>query len=237
VGFADLHIHTTASDGMMSPAMVLNYVSMATPLDTFAITDHNTMDGYERAREFQARYSHLQDLTLIPAIEVSSRAGHIIGLWVERMIPRDMSAEETIAAIHEQGGLAIAAHPFAWLPGLSEFTGVARRFLELPFDAVETRNSTPTELFNNHRTTRANRAHRQPLAECGGSDAHFLWAIGRTWTEYPGRGGTALREAITARRTEARGLPWGPHSLFQYFADRFRWSRFCREHGVALHDV
>ena len=132
-------------------------------------------------------------------------------------------------------GLAIAAHPFAWLPGLSEFTGVARRFLELPFDAVETRNSTPTELLNNHRTTRANRAHGQPLAECGGSDAHFLWAIGRTWTEYPGRGGAALREAITARRTEAKGLPWGVHSLFQYFADRFRWSRFCREQGVAHH--
>jgi predicted metal-dependent phosphoesterase TrpH len=72
---------------------VLNYVSMATSLDTLAITDHNTMEGYERAREFQVRYPHLQELTLMPAIEVSSRAGHIIGLWVERMIPRDLSAE------------------------------------------------------------------------------------------------------------------------------------------------
>ena len=35
--------------------------------------------------------------TLIPAIEISSLAGHIIGLWVERLIPRDLSAEETIA--------------------------------------------------------------------------------------------------------------------------------------------
>jgi predicted metal-dependent phosphoesterase TrpH len=236
MGLADLHLHTTASDGMMSAAMVLNYVSLATPLDTLAITDHNTMDGYERAREFQSRYEHLQDITLIPAIEVSSRAGHIIGLWVERVIPRDLSAEETIAAIHEQGGLALAAHPFAWLPGLAEFTGVARRFLDLPFDAVETRNSTPTELLNNHRTTRANRAHTQPLAECGGSDAHFLWAIGRTWTEYPGRGASALREAIATRRTEAKGLPWGPLDLLHYFRDRFRWTRFCRHHGVNLHD-
>src|SRR3954454_8676790 len=169
---------------MMSAAMVLNYVSMATPLDTLAITDHNTMDGYLRARDFQAQYPHLQEITLIPAIEISSRVGHIIGLWVERVIPRDLSAEETIAAIHEQGGLALAPHPFAWLPGLAEFAGVASRFLELPFDAVETRNSTPSALLNNHRTTRANRAHVTPLAEYGGSDAHFLWAIGRTWTEY-----------------------------------------------------
>ena len=236
MGLADLHLHTTASDGMMSPAMVLNYVSVATPLDLLAITDHNTMDGYERAREFQSRYPHLQEITLIPAIEISSRAGHIIGLWVERVIPRDLSAEETIAAIHEQGGLALAPHPFAWLPGLSEFAGVPR-FLELPFDAVETRNSTPTELLNNHRTTRVNRAHDRPLAEYGGSDAHFLWAIGRTWTEYPGRGAAALREALTARRTQAKGLPWGPHSLWQYYIDRFRWARFCRHHDVALHDV
>ena len=217
--------------------MVLNYISLATPLDTVAITDHNTMDGYERAREFQARFDHLQEITLIPAVEISSRAGHIIGLWVERLIPRGLSAEETIAAIHEQGGLALAPHPFAWLPGLAEFTGVAGRFLDLPFDAVETRNSTPSELLNNHRTTRANRAHHCPLAECGGSDAHFLWAIGRTWTEYPGRGGAALREAIAARCTSARGLPWGAHSLCQYFVDRFRWSRFCRDHHRTLHDM
>lgn len=237
VGLADLHIHTTASDGMMSPAMVLNYISVATPLDLVAITDHNTMDGYERARDFYAQHDHLHDLTLIPGIEVSSRVGHIIGLWVERVIPRDLSAEETVAAIHEQGGIALAPHPFAWLPGLSEFAGVANRFLTVPFDAVETRNSTPTEFLNNHRTTRVNRANAQPLAEYGGSDAHFLWAIGRTWTEYPGYGPEALRKAIASRSTQAKGLTWGPLSLWHYYADRFRWGRFCRSHGVALHDM
>jgi len=216
--------------------MVLNYVSAATQLDAVAITDHNTMEGYERARDFHARFAHLQELTLIPGIEISSNAGHIIGLWIARVIPRDLSAEETIAAIHEQGGLALAPHPFAWLPGLAEFAGVARRFLDLPFDGVETRNSTPSEMLNNHRVTRVNRAQAHPLAEFGGSDAHFLWAIGRTWTEYPGRGSDALRQALLTRRTEAKGMPWGPRDLLHYFADRFHWSRFCRRHGVNLHD-
>jgi predicted metal-dependent phosphoesterase TrpH len=221
---------------MMSAGMLLNYVAVATPLDAIAITDHNTMDGYERARDFHSSYEHFRHLALIPGIEVSSRSGHIIGLWVDHVIPRNLSAEETIAAIHEQGGLALAPHPFAWLPWLAEFAGVSYRFLELPFDAVETRNSTPTELFNNHRVARANRAHASPRAEYGGSDAHFLWAIGRTWTEYPGSGAGALREAIVNRRTEARGLPWGPGSLIQYYTDRYRWHGFCREHGVALDD-
>ncbi len=219
--------------------MVLNFVSVATPLDTIAITDHNTMDGWERARDFATRpeNDHLHELELIPGIEVSSRDGHIIGLWIERPIPRDLDAAETVAAIHEQGGIALAPHPFAWLPGLPEFAGVGRKFLEIAFDAVETRNSTPTELLNNHRTTRVNRTHSHPRSEYGGSDAHFLWAIGRTWTEYPGRGAGDLRTALCNGHSQANGLPWGPLSLLTYCRDRLRWFLFCRRHGVRLHDL
>ena len=77
MGKADLHLHTTASDGMMSPAMLLNYVSVHTRLDLIAITDHNTLEGYYRAREFHDRREndHLHGIELIPGIEVSSRPG------------------------------------------------------------------------------------------------------------------------------------------------------------------
>jgi predicted metal-dependent phosphoesterase TrpH len=239
MGRADLHVHTTASDGMMSPAMVLNYVSVHTDLDVLAITDHNTMAGWEQAREFAARpvNDHLAQLELAPGVEVSSRDGHIIALFVERLIPRDLSAAETIVAIHEQGGLALAAHPFAWLPGLKEFAGVGAQFVERDFDAVEVRNSTPTEFFNNWRTHRLNRRQREPKAEYGGSDAHFLWAIGRTWTEFPGRGAGDLRRAIEARTSRAGGLTWGPVSLLEYYRDRRRWRQFCAQHSVRLHDL
>ncbi len=239
MGQADIHLHTTASDGMMSPAMLLNYVAALTSLDLVVITDHNTQDGYLRAREFHDRpeNDHLHDLTLIPGIEVSSREGHILGLNVTGVIPRDLSAAETVAAIHEAGGLACAPHPYAWLPGLQDFAGVADRFLTLPFDAVETRNSTPTEMFHNPRVVRRNRRRQPPIAEYGGSDSHFLWAIGRTWTEYEGRGWEALAQSIRERRTRARGLTWGPVSLLRYFLDKRRWRSFCAEHGVRLHDL
>ena len=232
-------MHTTASDGMMSAAMVMNYVVTSTPLDVIAITDHNTMDGWARAREFQERpeNDHLRSLTLIPGIEISSRDGHVIGLWIGTKVPRGMSAEETVAAIHEQGGVALAPHPFAWMPGNPEFTGVGRRFLEIPFDAVETKNSTPSEWWNNPRTARLNRASPKPLAEYGGSDAHFLWAIGRTWTEFEGRTGEDLRRGLLERKTRAEGYLWGPISLWHYFRDRWRWYLFCRKHSVRLHDI
>jgi len=239
MGFADLHIHTTSSDGMMSAAMVLNYVAVNTKLDVLAITDHNTLDGWRRARDFKAApgNDHLVDLDLVPGIEVSSLDGHIIGLWVETMIPRDMSAAETVAAIHEQGGLALAPHPYAWLPGLREFAGVGSKFLTLPLDAVELRNSTPTEIFNNYRTGWMNRRRSNPIAEYGGSDAHFLWAISRTWTEFPGRGALALRTALERKQTRAKGLTWGPISLWHYYRDKTRWRKFCSKHNVRLHDL
>jgi len=239
MGMADVHLHTTASDGMMSPAMLLNYVSVHTRLDLIAITDHNTLDGYFRAREFHDRREndHLHAIELIPGIEVSSRDGHVLGINLTRLIPRGLSAAETVAAIHEAGGLAFAPHPYAKLPGLKDFAGVRGRFLQLPFDAVETRNSTPTELFNNPLVSFKNRRRQPPLAEYGGSDSHFLWAIGRTWTEYEGRGWKDFAESIRTRHTRACGMTWGPVSLWHYFRDRRRWRQFCKEHRVKLQDL
>jgi len=232
-------MHTTASDGMMSPAMLMNYASVCTDLDLIVITDHDTFEGWERAREFQLRpeNDHLQDLELVPGLEVSSRDGHILGLGISRPVPKGMSAMETVTAIHEQGGLALAPHPLAWVPGLKNFSGVGKRFIDLPFDGIETRNSTVTECLNNWRTLWRNRRQAHPLAEFGGSDAHFLWAVGRTWTEYPGQGLAALRQALTQKTTRAGGMTWGPVSLLRYFRHRHRWQQFCQEHNVRLADL
>ena len=47
---ADLHIHTTASDGRSTPAEILQYAQNH-GLETIAITDHDTVKGYLKARE------------------------------------------------------------------------------------------------------------------------------------------------------------------------------------------
>lgn len=239
MGKADLHLHTTASDGMMSPPMLLNYVSACTDLDLIAITDHDSMDGWEQAREFQLRpeNEHLHQLQLVPGIEVSSCEGHVLGIGVQHPVAPGLDARETIAAIHEQGGLALAPHPLAWLPGLKNFAGIGRRFEHLQVDGVEVRNSTPSEFLNNARVARLNRRLPEPWAEYGGSDAHFLWAVGRAWTEYPGQGFDALRAALRARTTRARGMTWGPVSLWRYFVDRSRWRKICRENAVHMKDL
>ena len=59
----DLHLHTTASDGALSPTQLIDLVA-GTSLRVISITDHDTTDGIDEA---QAAVSKLPNLTLIPA--------------------------------------------------------------------------------------------------------------------------------------------------------------------------
>lgn len=78
---ADLHIHTDASDGLMSPDAVVKKAS-AMGLRAIAITDHDTVDGIASAVR-SAKASHLE---LIPGIELSTdtlgREVHILGYGI-----------------------------------------------------------------------------------------------------------------------------------------------------------
>src|SRR2546425_8980343 len=107
-GRADLHMHTTASDGWPSPQQVVDHVRL-TGLDVIAVTDHDTIEGALRAADHAARRGRVQ---IVIGEEVSSRDGHIVGLFLEKRIRPGLTAAATVHAIHEQGGLAVAVHPF-----------------------------------------------------------------------------------------------------------------------------
>src|SRR5207302_1941605 len=67
-------------------------------------------EGALRAADHAAGLS--SRLQVVIGEEVSSRDGHIVGLFVERRIRPGMSAAATVDAIHDQGGVAVAVHPF-----------------------------------------------------------------------------------------------------------------------------
>ena len=50
MGFIDLHVHSNASDGTMSPSEVVAY-AISKGLDAIALTDHDTIDGLAEAEE------------------------------------------------------------------------------------------------------------------------------------------------------------------------------------------
>ena len=72
MGYVDLHLHTTASDGVMSPSEIVRYAK-AKGLQAIAITDHDTIEGLEEGLSEGKRIG----FEVIPGIEIS--AGHSPG--------------------------------------------------------------------------------------------------------------------------------------------------------------
>src|SRR5438477_12016581 len=79
-GRADLHLHTTASDGWPAPHQLVDY-ARATRLDVIAVTDHDTIEGALRAADYAAG---LSKLPVAIGEEGSGRDGHSVGLYVAR---------------------------------------------------------------------------------------------------------------------------------------------------------
>lgn len=90
MGFVDLHVHSNASDGTLSPAQVVDR-AVSKGLDAIALTDHDTIDGLEEA----IRAAEGKPLELVPGIEMSCLVTpphmrsaeceiHIIGLYIDQ---------------------------------------------------------------------------------------------------------------------------------------------------------
>ena len=159
-----IHIHTHYSyDSNMSPAILVD-VARRRGLDCIAVTDHNLIDG---ALEAQA----LGKIRVIVGEEISSRDGHIIGLFLAAPIPPRLSGEETCIAIHEQGGLALAAHPYASLARSSLDDALER--LAPHLDAIEVHNAQNPLPWEDWRAARFARGAGMPAYV--GMDAHLRW--------------------------------------------------------------
>jgi predicted metal-dependent phosphoesterase TrpH len=205
LGRADIHMHTTASDGFYTVQQVLDHVARLGTLDVVAITDHDVLDASLWAYANRTRYP----FDIIPGVEISSVDGHVLGLWITQPVPRGLSLAETAAAVHELGGLAVLAHPFEPLISPVASLRYLRRpevLLQARVDALEVHNaSTPTP-GNNWLARRI--AAKLALAVTGGSDAHTLGGIGAGITRFPGYSAADLRAALLAGETSAEGEAW-----------------------------
>ena len=223
---ADLHMHTNFSDGWPSPADLIGHVISCTDLRVIAVTDHDTIEGALRAAEIATRLGKIE---VVVGEEVSSRDGHILGLYLERRVRPGMSAAATLHAIHEQGGLAVAPHPF-WrthrtVRNGGVVHGVGWLAAELDFDAIEVENATPGFYVFNRMARRLSLG--LGAAETGSSDAHILDAIGRAFTEFRGRSAADLRRAIESGETAAGRSRYKAVGLVRYAAWGFNHQRYA----------
>jgi predicted metal-dependent phosphoesterase TrpH len=205
LGRADLHIHTRASDGIDPIAAILAFVEDRTDLDVVAITDHERVDAALAARTMARELGHRAEIVV--GEEVSTLGGHLLALFVEERVRPLRSLRTTIGEVHEQGGLAIPAHPLVPYP-LCAQGWVIRRLLDdrdprVRPDAVEAFNPTMFGRAWHGRVVRFAAEHG--LATVGNSDSHEAATIGTGWTTFPGRTAEDLRAAIVEGRTHHHG--------------------------------
>jgi len=201
----DLHNHTRYSpDSRVAPGeLVVRARQLG--LDGIAITDHNSIRGIGEAEAAAGA-----DFVIVPAVEISTRSGHVLAYGVREVVPRDLTVAETVRRVEALGGVAVAAHPYRFWSGLGEAA-----LSEAPFVAYETYNART--LRRGNERARALALARK-VGQTGGSDSHFLDEVGRALTLIDSGAVPAkdVVELLRAGKTSAEGLSRGASATVRY---------------------
>jgi predicted metal-dependent phosphoesterase TrpH len=206
-GRADLHIHTLASDGVSSVADMLA-AAEAAGLDVIAITDHERIDAALAAQTMAKETG--SRVEVIVGEEITTRGGHLLGLFMTERIRPWRSLKDSVARVHEQGGLAIIAHPLVPYPLCASGRAIRRLLGEAdPIfhpDAIEAFNPTTARMRWGRLVPAF--AAEVGLPATGGSDAHRAADVGHAVTTFAGQSAEDLRRAIAERATSWQGSPY-----------------------------
>ena len=209
LGRADLHLHTRASDGLMTATELVDYAERSTRLDVIAVTDHDETAAALEAREYAARNGYR--VQVVPGVEVTTLEGHLLALFVEERPPALRRLRETAEWVLARGGVCVAPHPFTrWTHSLSSRALVSATQRGL-LDGVEVLNASPAGRASRARAVRF--ADEQALAAVGGSDAHVVGVVGLAHTRFHGHTPDDLRQAIERGSTFAEGRFASPSEL------------------------
>lgn len=225
LGKADLHMHSTYSDGIGTIEQILAYAQHNTDLDVIAMTDHDVIESALRTRDLWAQGNYHFDFVV--GEEVSTRDGHLLGLFIEKQIQSGLSMERSIDLIHEQGGLAVVAHPLHPLFRHScsrEAMDRIHASKDVWLDGIETWNASFCGIYANRLAMRVNR-DIYGLPELGNSDAHTLNAIGRGRTWFEGKTAQDVRATIEAGLSAPGGRLWDVQDYFVWVHHRVNKQR------------
>ena len=145
-----------------------------------AITDHNTLNGYYEAKRIVKESK--MGIILVPGCEITTKEGHILAYGIKRGISKWLAAEDAIKEIHKQGGIAVAAHPYACRMLSKEMKGMGNMIFQLKLDGIEGFNAF-TGKKENLKAVAA--AKKLGLPCTAGSDAHMTEDIGKGVTAFP----------------------------------------------------
>lgn len=187
-----MHVHTVRSYDGHTRIEDLPQIIRKRGLDGVALTEHDIFNP-----------PSLPDALILPAMEVSSRDGHVIGVGIREAIPSRLTSDETIQRIHAQGGIAIIPHPY---DPVCECVRIAR--LKVRPDAIEIINADALSFhMSNWLARRDSKTFKLP--EVAGSDSHIPQTIGDAYTivESPTHKLEDIIEAIRMGKVRPDGHP------------------------------
>ena len=170
---SDFHIHSRYSPDSLLTIDALIKRCIRKRLGLIAITDHNSIQGALEARENSP-------FPVIVGEEVTTADGELTGLFLKELVPKGLSAQETIKIIKSQEGLVSVPHPFDTFrrnviskPVLSEI---------MPdVDIIEGFNARNTLSSANIKAKALASEHSKPITSV--TDAHTSYELGRCYTE------------------------------------------------------
>jgi predicted metal-dependent phosphoesterase TrpH len=184
LAFADFHIHNRFSrDSILSEDKFIR-VAMERGLTHVAVTNHNNVEGAIAVRDRAASLGVDEQLTVILGEEVSTSDGEVVGIFLQRTIPRGLTAEQTADEIHAQGGLVSIPHPFdPFRASHIKAEPLERLATAGKIDMIEVFNSRVTFSRHNEQAAEFAAKHRIPGIAC--SDSHSAFEVAMSFNALP----------------------------------------------------
>lgn len=200
----DPHVHSLYSHCSISHPELIILRAVRLGLSGVAVIDHNVVTGGNQAvlcaSYLKGKGRIPESFVVIPGTEVNTTRGHIAALFVTTQIRDARPPADTAKEIHDAGGLAVAVHPY-------HSTGIGDAVFEAPFDLIET--DCGSVFGGDHVRRNLALAEDERLAsvpKIGGSDAHYIRAIGTCYTLIEGVQSPSL-ESIKSAMKEGRCAP------------------------------
>ncbi len=219
---ADLHVHSYHSrqsgnlrflrsrDCYSSPEQVYR-TARARGMDLVTITDHDSIDG---CLELLDRHPDAPDLIIGEEVSCRLPDGNIdvhLGVYgLDERVHRDLqplrgNVFEVTGYLRQHGLFFCLNHLLHFYRGQVPLPMYLRLLDEVP--ALETRNGTMLPAHNQLVERMADGYQGGSWSKIGGTDAHTLRRIGRTWTEAPASSRSQFVEALRA----GSAMPGGAH--------------------------
>jgi predicted metal-dependent phosphoesterase TrpH len=199
---ADFHVHAFVGDGGVPP-WELGREARRRKLDVIVVSNHNQLLAARLSAVGSWLYGADQNALIIPAEELTTPGFHMIAAGITRTIDWRLPAAQAIAAIHEQRGVAIAAHPgLEFWPAYDE---EARRLLDGSEVAHPAGRRSADARIGMTEFYQRSAALKPTLAPIGSSDFHFGATLGecRTFVFADEFSATGVLDAIRRGSTVA----------------------------------